>query len=51
MIVVGQLLGLFQGPKLRPKAPFQVSSWVAFRGCSLEHTNGGRQCWGSIAEG
>jgi hypothetical protein len=24
---------------------------VASHGCSLELTNGGRQCWGSIAEG
>jgi hypothetical protein len=56
--VVGCLLGLLRGPKLRslamdlqPRAPFLTSSWVAFRGCSLEHTNGGCQCWGSIAEG
>jgi hypothetical protein len=58
MFVVGWLLGLFRGPELqslemslRPEAPFRVSSWVAFHGCSLEHINGGHQCWGSNVEG
>jgi hypothetical protein len=58
MFVVGRLLGLFRGPELRslemslrPEDPFWVSSWVAFRECSLGHTNGGRQCWGPIAKG
>jgi hypothetical protein len=56
--VVGWLFELFRGlelwpleMRLRPRAPFRASFWVAFRGCSLEHTNGGRQCWGSIAGG
>jgi hypothetical protein len=47
----GWLFELWQGPDLRPlgmslqlKAPLQVSSWVAFHACSLELTNGGRQC-------
>jgi hypothetical protein len=49
---------LWLGPDFRPlemnlrsEVPFQVSSWVAFRRCFLELTNGGRQCWGSKAEG
>jgi hypothetical protein len=56
--VVGWLLGLLRGPELRSlamdlrlRAPFLTSFGMAFHGCSLEHTNGGRQCWGSIAEG
>jgi hypothetical protein len=56
--VVGWLFGLFQGPelwplevRLRPSAPFRVSFWVAFHGCSLEHTDGGCQCWELTAEG
>jgi hypothetical protein len=35
----------------RPKVLSRASSWVAFCGCSLEHTSGGCQCWGSIAKG
>jgi hypothetical protein len=35
---------------LRPDGLFQASFWVAFRGCYFELTNGGRQCWGLIAE-
>jgi hypothetical protein len=57
-VVVEWLFGLFRGLELRlivrdrrPKVPSQASFWVAFRGCSLEHTNGGHQCWGPIAEG
>jgi hypothetical protein len=56
--VVGWFFGFFQGPELQPLemrlrsgAPFWASYWVAFHGCSLEHTNDGRQCWGSIAGG
>jgi hypothetical protein len=56
--MVGWLFRLFQGHELQPLemrlrqgAPFQASFWVAFCGCSLEHTNGGLQCWGSIAGG
>jgi hypothetical protein len=37
------------GMRLRPKAPFRVSFWVVFCGCSFELTNGGRQCWVSKA--
>jgi hypothetical protein len=55
---LGWLFGLFRGPdfwphgvSLRSKALFQASSWVAFHGCSLELTNGGLQCWDSVAEG
>jgi hypothetical protein len=55
MFVAEWLFELFHGPGLRPlgmdlraEAPFQASSWVASRGCSLELTNGGRQYWGSI---
>jgi hypothetical protein len=51
--VVGWLFGLFRGLELRSLemrlrlgAPFRASFWVAFGGCSLEHTNGGHQCWG-----
>jgi hypothetical protein len=43
-----RLLGLvlrLLGMSLRPETPFWVTSWVAFRGCSLELTNGGCQCW------
>jgi hypothetical protein len=50
-VVVGWMFGLFRGSELRliardrrPDVPSQVSSWVAFHGCSLEHTNSGRQC-------
>jgi hypothetical protein len=56
--VVGWLFGLLRWLELQslavdllPRAPFLTSSWVASRGRSLEHTNIGRQCWGSIAEG
>jgi hypothetical protein len=56
--VVGWLLRLLRGPELRSlpmdlrlRAPFLASSSVIFHRCSLEHTNSGRQCWGSIAEG
>jgi hypothetical protein len=56
--VVGWLFGLFQGPELRllemslqPEALFRASFRVVFHGCSFEHTNGGCQCWGSIAGG
>jgi hypothetical protein len=56
--VAGWLLGLLRGPELgslvmdlQPRALFLTSSWVAFRGCSLEHTNSGCQCWGLVAEG
>jgi hypothetical protein len=58
MFVVEWLFGLFRGPDLRPlamslrsEAPLQASSWVEFYGRSLEFTNGGCQCWVSIAEG
>jgi hypothetical protein len=51
MFVVELLFGLFRGPglwsfrmDLRVEALFQASSYVASRGCSLELTNGGRQC-------
>jgi hypothetical protein len=57
-VVVEWLFGLFRRSELRsiardrrPKVPSRASFWVAFHGCSLEHTNGGRQCWGLIAEG
>jgi hypothetical protein len=30
---------------LHPETLFLVSPWVAFHRCSLELTNGGRQCW------
>jgi hypothetical protein len=33
----------------RPEALFQVSSWVAFHGCSLKLTNDGHQCWALMA--
>jgi hypothetical protein len=51
MFVAELLFGLFHGPGLRPfqmhlqaEALFLSSSWVASHGCSLELTNGGRQC-------
>jgi hypothetical protein len=49
-----QWLGLvlwLLGMSLWSKAPFRVFPWVTFCGCSLEFTNGGHQCWGSITEG
>jgi hypothetical protein len=56
MFVAEWLFGLFRAPGLWPfgmdlrvEALFQASSWVASHGCSLELTNDGRQCWGSIA--
>jgi hypothetical protein len=58
MFLVGWLLGLLRKPKLRllemnlqSAAHLHASFWVAFRGCSLKHTNGGHQCWGSITGG
>jgi hypothetical protein len=56
MFVAELLFGLFRGPGLRPfgmdlraEALFHASSWVASCRCSLELTNSGHQCWGSIA--
>jgi hypothetical protein len=56
MFAAELLFGLFRGPGLGPlgmdlrvEAYFQASSWAASHGCSLELTNGGRHCWGSIA--
>jgi hypothetical protein len=58
MFVVGWLVGLFReldlwllGMRLRLESLFQAFASVAFCGCTLELTNGGRQCWGSIAGG
>jgi hypothetical protein len=54
--VFGWLFELFREPKLRllemrlrAGDPFWASFWVVFCGCSLDHTNGGRQCWGLVA--
>jgi hypothetical protein len=56
MFVAELLFGLFHGPGFRPfrmnlraEALFLASSWVVSHRCSLELTNGGRQCWGLIA--
>jgi hypothetical protein len=55
MYVAGWLLrglGLWSlGMSFQLEALFRASSWVASRGHSLELTNSGRQCWGSIAGG
>ena len=55
MYVAGWLLrglGLWSlGMSFQLEALFLASSWVASHGRSLELTNSGRQCWGSIAGG
>jgi hypothetical protein len=50
----GRWLGLalqVLGMNLRSEAPFRISFWVAFCGCSFELINGGRHCWVSTAGG
>jgi hypothetical protein len=58
MFVAELLFGLFRGlglqlfgMDLRAEALFWTSFWVASCGCSIELTNGGRHCWGSIIGG